>query len=533
MSQLVNIVEKLSKSSPQAVFTTKKITDSGDGTIFDYLYIETEIEKYYKKVLSDYRESNAIVFLCGSSGDGKSAIIGQNQKFFEKYYDVHIDATHSFSPDQSAVEALDQVFDNFKNNSKSLVVGINIGILLNYAREGSDKHTDIKESINHYIKTNNSKGTTHFINFENYSKFEITDNSISSIFIHSLLNKVTMHSSLNPFYNAFNDDKNNDISKIEHINFQLLSQEAIKKTIVELLVTVHLKYDQFLTTRSLLDFIYTLIIGPELLVDQLFESNSNSIMKNISKEDPCSQRSAKLDSFILERVSNKSDQKLNEFIEQFNDIFVDNILSKANASLLIRIFYLYRNDQCASNYHHAFISDFYDNTTNDFINLLYEHKEYNKKQDKVLIRKFYTDLEKAVMSYANKQLPDLSKQDLITLSEINNYILCTEVEFNPDWNAIKKYEEHSLHLFPSFLNVNNQPIGKLSISLNTYKLIKAINEGYRPNKHDRNTIILFEELIEKIIDIAKETQKLVIIQGNDIYEFKNRDGEIEVKSHVR
>ena len=44
-----------------------------------------------------------------------------------------------------------------------------------------------------------------------------------------------------------------------HQNFKLLSIEAIQNSIIELLITVNLKYDQFITTRSLLDFVYTLL----------------------------------------------------------------------------------------------------------------------------------------------------------------------------------------------------------------------------------------------------------------------------------
>ena len=106
MSQLIPLIDQLSKSSPQAVYTPKGISDFEPTSIFDYLYIETPIERKYKELLGQVRDSKSIVFLCGSSGDGKSAIIGQNQKFFSKYFDAHIDATHSFRPDQTAIEVL-------------------------------------------------------------------------------------------------------------------------------------------------------------------------------------------------------------------------------------------------------------------------------------------------------------------------------------------------------------------------------------------------------------------------------------------
>jgi len=356
---------------------------------------------------------------------------------------------------------------------------------------------------------------------------------ITSSFIHNLLDKVTMPSTSNPFYVALKADQSEGESDIVHQNFQLLSLEPIKKSIVELLVTVHLKYDQFLTTRSLLDFVYTLLSGPESLICTIFEDDSNAIIENIRKEDPCLLRTSKLDAFILERKSEKIDKKLNAFIDDFNAMFKLPILILDNPHLLIRTFYLFRNDLCATNYHEQFKNEFHDHTTSDFIKLLYAHEQYANSQDKTLIRKFYTSLEKAILSYANKQLPYLSEKELITISEINNYALCTTVEFDPDWKAIENHTEHMLHAFPCFLKVNKIGMSKLYISLNMYRLIQSINAGYRPNKHDRNTIVMFEELLDHIIDYSKDAQKLVIVKDDEIYEFKNNDGEIEVKIHAR
>jgi len=99
------IIRKLSKSSPYAVVTSKNKKD-----IFDYLHITTDIEKDYLDTLENLTEKK-VVFLCGSSGDGKSAIITRYQKKFEDRCDFHLDATHSFSPKETAFERLDKVFD--------------------------------------------------------------------------------------------------------------------------------------------------------------------------------------------------------------------------------------------------------------------------------------------------------------------------------------------------------------------------------------------------------------------------------------
>ena len=78
------------------------------------------------------KEKKCLIFLCGSSGDGKSAIINKHLKKFDTYFDFHVDATHSFSPNQTAIQALSDSFQNYENGTKSLVVGINIGIMLNF-----------------------------------------------------------------------------------------------------------------------------------------------------------------------------------------------------------------------------------------------------------------------------------------------------------------------------------------------------------------------------------------------------------------
>ena len=529
MSKLLEKIQVLSKSSPHAVYTPKDLSDHESQGIFDYLYVETPIEEHYKKLLDEYRDAKVIVFLCGSSGDGKSAIIGQNQKYYGKYYDVHIDATHSFKPDQSAVEALNEKFSSFKQGDKPLVVGINIGILLNFAREGSDEHEDIRQAIRDYISNGTSSDGVMFINFEDYSKFDMEHDNITSMFIHQLIDNITDQNGANPFYTAFKADKQNGALDIVLQNFQLLQLKAIKKSLVELLVTVHLKYDQFLTTRSLLDFFYTLLTGPSLLVDTLFEDSSNAIIENIRKEDPCLLRSAKQDSFILERKSNKTDPELNAFIDGFNENFTQPILSLDNAHLLVRIFFLFRNHTCSTDYHQQFKEEFRDQTTHDFIELLYAHEQYDEKP----ILAFYESLEKAILAYANKRLPTLSSEGLITLSEINDHALCTSVEFDPDLEAIKQHTKHRIHAFPCYLQVNDQPLDGIEVSLSMYKLIQAINDGYRPNKHDRNTIVIFEELLERIIDFAKETNKLTIVHDEQVYEFKEAAGKIKVKSHAR
>ncbi|MCX6077832.1 MAG: DNA phosphorothioation-dependent restriction protein DptF [Campylobacterales bacterium] len=380
MGQLNNLISKLSKASPESVHTLNTDTTS----LFTYLHIETPVEKKYIETLISLKNDKSIIFLCGSSGDGKSAIIAKNKIKFENFYDYHVDATHSFKPDQTATEALDESFNSFDNNQKSLVVGINIGILMNYVDEGDESNIEIKNAINNYLKNKQNENNIYFINFEDYSKFEFVESKISSIFIQSLFQKITLQSEENPFYKAFLIDKDSEKTSILHQNFKLLSIDAIQNSIIELLITVNLKYDQFITTRSLLDFIYTLLQGPKLLINQLFEDSSNAIIKNIRKEDPVLIRSYQLDKFILERASLKEDEYLTQFINIFNEMCTKNILDENHSSLIIRTFYLFRNNDISNNYHKKFINNFDDITIYNFINLVATHQVFNDENKKVI-----------------------------------------------------------------------------------------------------------------------------------------------------
>gem|GEM_PF-5983011 len=60
-------------------------------------------------------------------------------------------------------------------------------------------------------------------------------------------------------------------------------------------------------------------------------------------------------------------------------------------------------------------------------------------------------------------------------------------------------------------------------------MIVLINDGYRPNKHDRNTIILFDELIQSILGIVNKGNEIYLLANGEKVLFKNTDDEIKVK----
>ena len=115
-----------------------------------YLYVRTPVEKALLAAL-DGSSDKRIVFLCGSSGDGKSEIFRRIHKKYSSVFDFHLDATHSFDPGKDAIQTLDDRFNEFKASTRPLVVGVNIGMLGNFAADGDVVHEDIKSSIEHFL----------------------------------------------------------------------------------------------------------------------------------------------------------------------------------------------------------------------------------------------------------------------------------------------------------------------------------------------------------------------------------------------
>ena len=59
-------------------------------------------------------------------------------------------------------------------------------------------------------------------------------------------------------------------------------------------------------------------------------------------------------------------------------------------------------------------------------------------------------------------------------------------------------------------------------------MIDQILNGYRPNKHDRNTIVIFDELVQNILAKAVHSKEIILLSDKKKIHFKNNEDEIEV-----
>ena len=89
----------LAKSSSFSVTTeTHRQKDVFD-ELKEQLFVKQEIEEELQRYL-DTATPGEIIFLCGSSGDGKSEILTRckSDPQYQQKFSFHLDATHSFAP---------------------------------------------------------------------------------------------------------------------------------------------------------------------------------------------------------------------------------------------------------------------------------------------------------------------------------------------------------------------------------------------------------------------------------------------------
>ncbi|EWH04026.1 DNA phosphorothioation-dependent restriction protein DptF [Halomonas sp. ML-15] len=499
------LLDSLARSSAQAVSTLGQ-GESEEEELKQYLYVETEIEKDFKKTLDSCRGSTSVVFLCGSSGDGKSEILKRYYKDYSEDFFFHLDATHSFRPDQSAIETLDQLFDKYKYSDKPLVIGINVGMLFNYAATGSERHQDIRSAIEEFTSAGIFSSPFIFLNFEDYPKFSLEDGSAGSAFISKLLERIVYPSEKNPLYRAYLDERE-ESSGLLSINYRLLQQEVVRERIVQLLLSSRLRFDQFLSARALLDFVHHLICGPQNLFENLFACGHNELCDIISHFDPCSIRSQKLDQFLIQHSLGVKEQRFTEFQEEVFSAFN---IKGLDAAGWLRLFYVLQDLKIGNNYHQEYVEDLQRPLYGRYIDVWRLHAAFdNGAEKRQLLRKFYNDeLISALMRFGNRLSPSLIKRKHMYLCKRNGVVISAQADIRPDFKRIEGEAVKNIYEFPICLKVSDVPLRTFHVNVNFLELVTKINNGYRPNKHDKNTIVILEEVVDEVTRVAVRAKKL-------------------------
>lgn len=527
----------LAKSSSFSVKTTSDRPRDVYDDLKEYLYVKPEIESDFEKCLNTL-QSGECVFLCGSSGDGKSEILSRCYEKYKNHYTFHLDATHSFAPHQSAIEALNELFDRAGPGRPPLVVGINIGMLANFAKEGATRHSELRAVVEHFLDCGHRKqGPYHFLDFESYPKFLFNDQAGTySSFMRQLLNRLTQPIDDNLFHVIARADELRQRDGKITANFRLLANEQVQEIIITTLFKTRLIKDQFITTRALLDLLHQLLTGDNYIFDNLFLGKANELSLRISEFDPALIHTQAIDQFVLRYELSLPDDGLDSFLTELAKtgvVFTTSRETTGQAASLLRLFYMLKDCELGNNYHHQFKTDFEERLLEHYAKVWMQHSLYlGENNDQITLRRFYTDeLIPAIFAYANRNVVGLSKREF-SLGQFGQCHVAAPVVLKADFNAIQNKHIEKHDHFSAYLKVDDQHLNPLAISLNLFELICKLNNGYRPNKYDKNAIIFLDDIVEQIRAVAKSSSVLNYYEGSHCYRLELDDNRIAVEGSI-
>ena len=104
------------------------------------------------------------------------------------------------------------------------------------------------------------------------------------------------------------------------------------------------------------------------------------------------------------------------------------------------------------------------------------------------------------------------------------------VELKPDYEAILKRSYVNSVNFMAYLKVDDESIKPILINLNLFELLQKIKDGYRPNKYDKSGIVLLNEIVDQVTDMAKSSMTLKFYDADVRYTARQDDGMIIVRA---
>ena len=541
-SFLLNELSKLKDSSHEAVEGYESLSE-----FKQYLHVTREIQEELLNKLKEVKDksSSQLVMLCGSVGDGKShliAYLNSNHPEIMSNFKIHNDATESFDPDKTAIDTLAKVLNEFDDNhidssNEKLILAINLGVLNNfmesdYAKEQYSKLNELLNETNIFdsesTSQNYDKDPIHIISFSDYNLFELYENHVDSQYLKELFKKVTDKNKVNPFYQAYLRDKANEYNGPIRYNYELLMNEKVVNEIVQLVIKAVIKFKRIVSTRELLNFIYEIIVPPvikeyddidevydyveEILPNLIYTTSERSpLLKIIAMHDSIHLRHEILDDFLIKlNMTNDLSVVIKEYLIECDETtaFMESIGNnpitefRGNEEMIINTIIRYSSILGIDEIKQIFTRDSY----KEFIHYLYV---YNA-QDKGGFKELFEKVKGAVFRWKGSP-----KKNYILIEELSNFNIAEKIDLKPDLSNLQSPIEELGSRFKTdillkFKVNNNDEIIPLNIDYTLYSMITKLNSGYKPNKNDKEDLVIFKEFIDELIKNGSSDEELLI-----------------------
>lgn len=531
-----------------------------------YMHIDRPVQDAFVSVLKKAAESEkaALILLCGSVGEGKSHMLSycreKYPEMMEKFY-IHNDSTASLYIDKPASYTLMKLMEafadeNIKTSKKKVILAINLGTLNNFLeadREG--KFSKLREYVEQAGILNEEVGSCqgneyfYSVNFADYHLYELTSDGPRSAYITGLLNKITQKKPENIFYQAYCECCEN--CSAYHccpirINYDLLSDDRVQEGIVDALIECIVKSKLLISTRSLLNFIYEIVVDERffargsleprklplkmtslqychsLLPNMMFERKDSSEILNAMKSiDPLRIRNEKIDNFFVYyenaddiiHIFRKDLSSYTECIEKLKDMDFSfssaHLLKEQLLHLFIRLCRLSgsRKDLLGDN------TDYI-----EYMKALYCWNTGNARG----LKNIYSMVGSAALMWNGRaeknemQLPVGNKKSVCHLLQ--------RIEIKQVTDNLQHLEPGILYSFRDELRLkyqvkNQQVAGELDVDFALYELLKRILKGYVPSVNDKRVNVKCTEFVKRI---ARGGSRM---EGVIIRDFSHRENE--------
>ena len=562
-SELLKELSKLRDSSREAVESNDTLDN-----FKKYMHIDRSIQNDLIKELERVKneQSNHLIILCGSVGDGKShllAYLKTNKPELYNKFTIHNDATESFDPNKSSIDTLAQVLqpfnnDNFETSNDKIILAINLGVLAKflesqYCETEFTKLRDIIIDSNILEKTisnNICQDKVSFITFSDYNLFELNDNKdlnyTSSNYISALFKKITDNNNSNPFYIAYKKDKEQNLKNAIIINYEMFCDDEVQDIIINYLIKIFIKYKKIVSTRELLNFIYEIIVPPEsidlndfgirqfkyLLPNLLFNNLGQSTLLTFFNEiDPTNNRIESLDKLIVDfninkdivRVLNKyftmnKMDTLLPYLNELNENKMKNDDKKELYNILIHFSIFYGKSELNDS--------FKDEAYLKFLEYLY----YYNMQMHSSYKNLFKEIRESIFHWK-----DVYKKNYICVDGLNSFKVFKYMKLHNKYDNFdnKLSEDSSLGnrfkiSIKIYFNVNSsENKTPLDIDYRLYEYIVKLNNGFKPNKSERDDLTLYNEFVDNLLKNDLNNNLIVkSLETDKIFEFEY-DDELE------
>lgn len=553
---LVYELQKLKDSSKEAV-AHSDITS--DDILKQYLHIERHVEVVLRDIVqkSSQAPHPVLLLICGNVGDGKSHLLSclNNDITLDPYYKtfrVHNDATESFSPDEDCIQTLTHVLEPFSDNNIDnghackQILAINLGTLSNFLEERKDEFSLLKQFVEGQgiLELSQIKADTYYegsifqyVNFTNYHFFDLTRDGAQPTIFRKLLDRLVLQEDYNPVYSAYKEVLTyewSDKCPVKN-NYEFLFEPSHRAMLAELLIEAIIKEKQIISFRHLLNFIHDIIVPYQFSYESLdqyskeikglwfrkrvkyytpfyvFEHPTLSkLFAAFTKLDPCSSRAEQLDELAIQLFTSANPIEVFKQHAQHIPWYLQKIIDALSSEqtelfkLFIRLtFFQSHGDLFVDSYFQSFTKALYAFNTRDIWGL---------KSANELVKAAVEKWNGSTHGKNNVMLPSASKR--------YKYRIFKTISLKASLpSSDKKISKALLHQFYpqlqfEFKSSGCQDTQRIDIDYSLYVLLCKINQGYRPNKLDRNNYINFVRFVDRLINTGNSDSMLYVDEIN-------------------